>query len=266
MKTEQFQLLAVGNSFSEDALYYIHDICAAAGVSCRVVNLYLGGCSLQRHCENVISGEQVYEYQCDGHFDGRMVSLQEALAEEAWDYILMQQASHDSGWPDTYEPFLSSMAGYLRQQCPGAQLLLQETWAYETDSTHDKFARYHNDQKEMYRRLCRAYKKASEGTGIPLIPCGDIIQTLREREPFRYGEGGMSLCRDGFHMSYLYGRYALAAAWYKAVTGRSLKGNRYVPETEFAGGEMAEPKLLELIRQVVEEAVPEALRTAPGQS
>ena len=50
------------------------------------------------------------------------------------------------------------------------------------------------------------------------------------------------------------------------VTGRSLKGNRYGPETEFAGGEMAEPKLLELIRQVVEEAVPEALGTVPGQS
>ena len=259
-------VLAIGNSFSQDATHFLHQMAASDNVAMKVVNLYIGGCSLERHWCNITRDEAEYLYELNGRSQERQVSVREALEEEEWDFIVTQQASHDSGWPDTYEPFLSSMAGYLRQQCPGAQLLLQETWAYETDSTHDKFARYHNDQKEMYRRLCRAYKKASEGTGIPLIPCGDIIQTLREREPFRYGEGGMSLCRDGFHMSYLYGRYALAAAWYKAVTGRSLKGNRYVPETEFAGGEMAEPKLLELIRQVVEEAVPEALGTVPGQS
>ena len=27
----------------------------------------------------------------------------------------------------------------------------------------------------------------------------------------------MSLCRDGFHMSYLYGRYVLGAVWYRAL-------------------------------------------------
>lgn len=252
-------VLAIGNSFSQDATHFLHQIAASDDVEMKVVNLYIGGCSLEQHWYNIGTDAAEYLYELNGQSQERHVSVSEVLGEETWDFIVTQQASHDSGWQDTYEPFLSSLVGYLREQCPGARLLLQETWAYETDSTHNKFVRYHNDQKEMYERLSRAYRAAAERVGLPLIPCGDIIQTLRQKEPFRYGEGGMSLCRDGFHMSYLYGRYVLGAAWYRAMTGRSLKGNGYVPQTAFAVGEEAKPELLELIRQVVEETMPGAL-------
>ncbi|MCM1027044.1 MAG: DUF4886 domain-containing protein [Roseburia sp.] len=249
-------ILAIGNSFSQDATHFLHQLAEADHVETRVVNLYIGGCSLERHWYNISTDGAEYLYELNGRSQERHVSVGEALAEGKWDYIVTQQASHDSGWPETYEPFLGNIIGYLRERSPEAQILLQETWAYETDSTHSKFIRYHNSQREMYERLRFAYQAASERTGLPLIPCGEVIQTLREKEPFRYGEGGMSLCRDGFHMSYLYGRYALAATWYKAITGRSLKGNAYVPELAFPSGEAARPELLELIRQVVEETVP----------
>lgn len=42
------RILAVGNSFSEDATYYLHQILEIAGVENQVVNLYIGGCSLER--------------------------------------------------------------------------------------------------------------------------------------------------------------------------------------------------------------------------
>lgn len=257
-------VLAIGNSFSQDATHFLHQIAAADNVAMKVVNLYIGGCSLERHWHNITTDAAEYLYERDGQPTERYVSVREALQEEEWDFIVTQQASHDSGWQDTYEPFLTSMAGYLREQCPGARILLQETWAYETDSTHSKFARYHNDQMEMYQRLRDAYTAASKRVGLALIPCGDIIQKLRGTEPFRYGGGGMSLCRDGFHMSYLYGRYTLAAAWYRAMTGRSLKGNAYIPESGLAAGEEARPELLELIRRTVEEALPEAVRVVSG--
>lgn len=250
-------VLAIGNSFSQDATHFLHQLAAWDHNEIKVVNLYIGGCSLERHWYNISTDAAEYLYELNGQSQERYVSVSQALQEEKWDFIVTQQASHDSGWLDTYEPFLSSMAQYLREQCPEARLLLQETWAYETDSTHNRFARYHNSQREMYERLSHAYRTAAERTGLPLIPCGDIIQTLRGKEPFRYGEGGMSLCRDGFHMSCLYGRYTLAAAWYRALTGRSLKENGYVPEA--VSGEEAQPELLGLIRQVVEEMVPGAL-------
>lgn len=242
---DQMQLLAVGNSFSEDALYYLHDICAAAGVPCRVVNLYIGGCSLQRHWENVVSGEQAYEYQCNGRFDGRMVSLQEALEEE-WDYILVQQASHDSGLWETYEPWLSRLAQYLRQSCPGAELLLHKTWAYEQDSTHDAFGRYHHSQQEMYEALSQCYQKAAAQIGARLIPSADVIQAVRREPGFRYEQGEQSLCRDGFHMHMVYGRFLLGALFYAFLTGKSILENPFSPDG-------AEADKIQTVRQCVAE-------------
>ena len=64
----------------------------------------------------------------------------------------------------------------------------------------------------MYRRLSEAYEGIARELELPLIPSGDIIQEVRGLPPFRYREGGRSLCRDGYHMDYLYGRYLLGAA------------------------------------------------------
>ena len=249
------KVLAIGNSFSQDATHYLHRIAASDGAEMKVVNLYIGGCSLERHWGNIQADETAYLYELNGESEERYVSISQALAEEEWDFIVTQQASHDSGWPDTYEPFLSKMAGYLKERCPAARILLHKTWAYEIDSTHGNFPRYNNDQREMFRRLSHAYETAAARVGVPLIPSGDVIPRLRKEEPFRYETGGLSLCRDGFHMSYLYGRYALALTWYGTLTGREVRGISYVPQTALAPGERAESALLELIRGVVEDVV-----------
>lgn len=43
------KILAIGNSFSEDAMYYLKNIADADGVEVKAVNLYIGGCNLERH-------------------------------------------------------------------------------------------------------------------------------------------------------------------------------------------------------------------------
>lgn len=136
------RILAIGNSFSEDAAYYVHPMAEAAGAQVKIVNLYIGGCSLETHWRNIESGEAAYQYQLNGVNTERYVSVEEALGEEAWDYVVTQQASHDSGWLDTYTPFIGRMQAYIRQKAPSAELLLHETWAYETDSSHGAFMRY----------------------------------------------------------------------------------------------------------------------------
>ena len=47
------KILAIGNSFSQDATHYLHQIAAADQVDMKVVNLYIGGCSLERHWNNI---------------------------------------------------------------------------------------------------------------------------------------------------------------------------------------------------------------------
>lgn len=249
-------ILAIGNSFSQDATHYLHQIAEADGVETKVVNLYIGGCSLERHWANVQSGAKDYLYELNGKSTERYVSVQEALQEEKWDYIVTQQASHDSGWAETYEPFLGSLVDYISKQVSGAKILIQETWAYEIDSTHGNFPRYHNSQQEMYERLSRAYNEAAHRHGLKLIPCGDVIQKLRKIPPFVYEEGGISLCRDGFHMNYIYGRYALAAVWYKTITGNSVAENTYIPITPFAPDEKVDMESLRVVKDTIERSLP----------
>ena len=39
------KVLAIGNSFSNDAMRYLHGIAKADGVDMKTVNLFIGGCS-----------------------------------------------------------------------------------------------------------------------------------------------------------------------------------------------------------------------------
>ncbi len=55
--------------------------------------------------------------------------------------------------------------------------------------------------------------------GLPVIPVGDLIARLRAHAFFDPSCGGLSLSRDGFHLSLNFGRCAAAAVWAKYFTG-----------------------------------------------
>lgn len=245
-------ILAIGNSFSEDATYYLHSILSAAGVDNYVVNMYIGGCPLERHWQNIESGEKAYQFQENGVKTETYVSIPDMVHEKKWDYILTQQSSHDSGWGDTYEPFLGLLIEYLHREAPQAEVLLQKTWAYEPDSTHANFMRYHRNQQEMYEKLSKCYALAADRYQLRLIPCADVIQSIRSHREFAPSQGGISICRDGFHMHYLYGRYALAYTWARMLLGHSLQDNSFVPQTDYLPGQKADQALLKLIRDCAE--------------
>ena len=246
MKTTN--ILAIGNSFSRDATAYLHDVCESMGISVHVVNLYIGGCSLERHWSNIEHNERAYQYQENGIVTDRYVGIEEILHSRPWDYIVTQQASHDSGWPDTYEPFAGLLADYLRREAPEAQICLQQTWAYEPDSNHSAFLRYHRDQQEMYHRSRTCYRAVAEKYQMMLIPCGDVIQNIRKHPEFNPADGGKSICRDGFHMHFLYGRYALACTWARTLLHAPVGECTYVPQCSETA-EIPDPKLLAVVRE-----------------
>ena len=246
------KVLAIGNRFSEDATHYLHQIAKADDVDMKVVNLYIGGCSLKQHWENIQSGEKLYLFQENGYSTDQYVSIPDAIAMEDWDYVVTQQVSHESGILETYTPYIENIQAYIKEELPNAEMLLQQTWAYEVDSLHSGFWNYHQNQQEMYERLTDAYKKVANEIGVRLIPCGDVIQELRKEKPFLYNEGGMSLCRDGFHMNVIYGRYTLGAVWYKAITNNSVLNNAYIPQTKLLPEFVCNEEILQVIKQMIE--------------
>lgn len=217
------KILSIGNSFSQDAHKWLHKLAKANGAELETANLYIGGCSLEMHWKNVEENNAYYSLELNGNAGERTVSIEEALNFDKWDIITLQQVSQLSGMPSSYEPYLSKLANIVRKSQPDAKLYFHQTWAYETDSAHDGFVNYNNDQTEMYCKIKQTSEAAARSINTKLIPTGKVIQTLRETVPeFDYKNGGLSLCRDGFHLSLDYGRYAAAATWLRTITGKKL--------------------------------------------
>ena len=56
-------ILSIGNSFSQDAHRYLHEIAKADGVDLTSVNLYIGSCSLSSHFRYMMSNKDVYNLE-----------------------------------------------------------------------------------------------------------------------------------------------------------------------------------------------------------
>lgn len=239
------KICSIGNSFSQDAHRWLFQLAKAHGVCLETANLYIGGCSLQMHWENVLGNHAHYDLEWNGNSGQQKISIAQALELEQWDIVTVQQVSGLSGIFESYEPYLSSLASMIKAAQPKAKIYFHQTWAYETDSDHGDFVKYHHSQRQMYSQLKQVSEQAAQLIGGGIIPVGTVIQTLREGVPeFDYHNGGLSLCRDGFHLTEDYGRYAAAATWLHILTGQKIV------TTDFLG---FKPELLERINQVVNE-------------
>jgi hypothetical protein len=224
LKTRGIRILAIGNSFSMDAMEYLYPMLKDfTGKQIVLGDLYIGGCSLQTHWQNAESNLLHYEFykNTDGVWVKHPnVSIADAILQEDWDIITLQQNSGRSGMPETYQPYLSNLIGYILQNAtnPAVKLAWHMTWAYQTDSTHHDFPNYHNDQSEMYN----AIKEALHTVVLKLnrfsyiIPAGEAIQNARKT----FGD---TLTRDGFHLSIPLGRYIAGLSWVAALTGFELQ-------------------------------------------
>lgn len=215
------KILAIGNSFSTDATRYLHDIAVAGGDDLDVINLFIGGCSLERHYRNMLGDKREYGLECNGHRTGFFVTMQEALLNREWDVITLQQASHFSAKQETYTPYLTELAAYVRRCQPHARLVIHETWAYEAESPRLFNMACYQTPEEMLADVKKAYRVAADlihADGI--IPSGELLMELLAR-------GIPKVHRDTFHASLGVGRYALGLLWYRCLCGKAVTDNPY---------------------------------------
>lgn len=215
------RVLCIGNSFSWDAVEQeLVPLCDEKNVQVEIHNLYYGGCSLQQHAEFLLKDTAAYSHRVCTNAEPRVIkdtiSLRQALQDGDYDYISLQQASHDSGIRSSYEPWLSMLIDTVRAYQPNARICWMQTWAYSQDAKHPNYPRYHNNQQEMWDSIMACTPKQ-----LPVIPCGAAIQLARQTKL------GDSLCRDGYHLNYVYGRYTAACVWYEMITGKDVRCNRY---------------------------------------
>lgn len=216
---KSIKILAIGNSFSDDATEHLWGILKDAGIEEVIVgNLYIGGCSIDTHWSNMKNDKAAYTfyYNKTGTKTQSTQSVRYALELEEWDYITVQQVSQNSGQPETLGN-LQNVLDYVNQhkKNPDAKIYWHSTWAYQQNTSHNGFNNYGKDQMTMYQAIIDTYQYIDEKypsiEGI--LPSGTAIQNLRTSYL------GDTLTRDGYHMTYDVGRYTAALTWCCMLTG-----------------------------------------------
>ena len=223
------KVLAIGNSFSQDAVEQnLYEICADAGQQIIIGNMYIPGCPIDKHVRCFEQDSPAYAYRKIG-LDGVKVEtkqyrLSQAIADEQWDVVSVQQSSGVSGQYESYAD-LCKLVEWIKENAPQAKIVFHRTWAYSPNSTHKQYVNYNNDQLTMWNAIVDASSRACKDCGIDtIIPAGDAIQAARSTAL------GPDLTRDGYHLDLRIGRYIAAAAWFEALTGKNILRNRYCPE------------------------------------
>ncbi|CCV65078.1 hypothetical protein BN85300570 [Paracholeplasma brassicae] len=227
---ERLRILAIGNSFSEDATTYLGEIASNLGVEEVIIgNLYIGGASLETHwnsIKNRTSSYTYYKYSNNQWENKGAKSLVVGLLDEPWDIISMQQVSGLSGIEESLQPYLDDILDYVNEtKLTESTFVWHQTWAYAQNSNHSDFPRYEKDQTLMYQSIMDVSQNyiLKHDAFTRIIPAGTAIQNLRNTEI------GDNLTRDGYHLN-VYGRYVAGLMWFKSLTGLSIDELTYRPQ------------------------------------
>lgn len=191
------RVLTIGNSFADDATTYLSAMAKAGGKNLVLFRANLGGCSLQRHSGHLDEATRAPESTAAkarpykntdvlGLPDHKSVSLIDALKAQPWDFVTIQQVSHESFKPATYEPYAGRLIAAIRELAPQAEILVHQTWAYRED--HDFFkkgdgftpAKMYQQSRDAYHALAARYG------GLRILPSGDALDLARRTPRWTY--------------------------------------------------------------------------------
>lgn len=194
---DAIKLLTVGNSFADDSTAFLPALAKAGGKDLVIFRANLGGCSLERHARHLAAAladpsatdSEARPYkntEALGLPDLKTVSLIDALKARPWDYVTIQQVSHLSFKPDTYEPYAAQIIAAIRKLAPQAEIVIQQTWAYREDhpffQKDDGFtpAKMYADSRAAYHALSARYG------GLRILPVGDALNLARQTPRWTY--------------------------------------------------------------------------------
>lgn len=229
------KVLIIGNSFGDDTMAHLYQVGLSAGIpaeNIKLVNLFIGGCSLATHVNNANTNAAAYEFHlfgANGSISQPGFTLQQGFDYADWDYVVLQQVSQESGRPASYSA-LDQLIPYVKEKAPDAKLVFNMTWAYQQNSTHSGFQNYGRSQEAMFNAILNTMGEEIDTRDFALcIPCGTAIQNARTSFL------GDTLTRDGYHLSYDYGRYIAALTAFGKLTGHSLDDVTFAPTGLWGG-------------------------------
>ena len=200
LSAKELKVLMIGNSFSVCVGTYLPRIVKSVpGNQLELTSAYIGGCTLERHSDNLKKAEKDPEFKPYGikvwsSASGKPLrqgsgNVNALLKNNKYDIITIQQGSPKSWNYATYQPFADELIAYIRKYQPKAEIVIQQTWAYRTDSPRlqpNQKASWKFDQTGMYERIRDSYAKLAKKYHFRVIPVGDAVQKYRKYTPVKY--------------------------------------------------------------------------------
>ena len=231
------KILAIGNSFAVDSTHLLYEVYQAENPGKQIVIgvLNQGGASLSTHFNNLSGNLRSYNYhKLDSAIyanGGKWkivvnTTMLEALRDEAWDIVTIQQASGSTPNFDSYNSDIGVIRNYVTGRLSYKPVFAWNfTWAYPDDddllNTNtaqfvENFKNGYGTSEAMYNMINQAVQeKIVNGTYSfdYLMPAGTAIQNARA-----CGLVPMDLYRDALHLNNL-GRLIAAYTWYCEFEG-----------------------------------------------
>lgn len=272
-------ILTIGNSFTDSLALYFPAAVQSARCDLHFERANFGGCELARHWSYIEAEER--DVRCRIYQGGR--KLRSILELRAWDVVTIQQASHDSWRPETFQPWAGNIIAYVKKHALQAEVVIQQTWAYRAD--HPQLlpgSEWGISQDEMYERLTANYTKLARDYKLRIIPSGYAVQLTRRNSERKFANydpalidtlawpdlppqagdvvgqcswrknpdtGELYLNRDLIHLNPR-GQYLQACVWFAMLYGKKVSEIRQVPD-ELANSDVK--FLQETAQQAVDE-------------
>lgn len=257
LEARTIKLLTIGNSFADSVFTYLSNVAASAGESVIMNRANIGGCSLERHWNELKKSENDPSYKPYQ----KKYDLTELLTLDTWDIVTMQQASPLSYQSNSYQPWFSNIYSHVKRHAPQAEIVIQMTWSYRAD--HSLFSKGDvKDQHDMFERLAAAYTDIAREYNCRVIPTGVALERARAEQPVRFKlhhtqadlaaltypalppepdgsfikghywskdkDGNWILLSDLIHLNKR-GEYLQACVWFAALFGRRTADSTFIP-------------------------------------
>lgn len=221
------KVLAIGNSFACDATRYLHQMAKEDGEDIKVISLFIGACTLRKHYINALEDNSSYEAYFNGDATGFNVSIKEALINDEWDVVTIQQHFGVGERYRDFSPYMRFLTDYIKTYAPAAKIYLHQTWAYTDESSK---AHGYKDHADMFKQIAAVYADAEQKFDIDgILPSGEVMNRLRLK--------GVKILRDDIHASLGVGRYALGLTWYSMLMDKDAASNTFIPGNSFTSFE-----------------------------
>lgn len=228
---KSIRLLAIGNSYSRDALSYLPYVLSniAPEIDITIGILYRGSCTLATHYDLLSNNKEYEAFDFWSSEKGVWTSTTEnanisyVMRDTVpWDIVTLQQQSSASRDYSTYQPYLNDIIDIIIKKTLTQKTPIKIGWLLTPSYWSNNSNLGEDTSDTMFNKICDAVETLMSSTAVDFfIPCGTAIQNARTTDLKDLGATG-GLMADTLHLQE--GLPCLIEAWTAALKICELAG------------------------------------------